>query len=255
MPVIPGAEPFAHNGSDEIGVLMCHGFTGVPASMRPWGRVLADAGFTVRGPRLPGHGTTWQELNRTQWTDWYECMRAEFLALRDRCGSVFVFGQSMGGTLAMRLAQEYGADVAGLTLVNPVIAASRRDALLLPLASRFVPSIAGLGGDIAKPGVVALSYPRVPLRAAASLARLWRIVRADLHRIEQPILLCHSLVDHVVNPDNSRTIAASVRSADVTVVELPNSFHVATLDYDAPVIFERSLEFLRRVHSTRLSSI
>lgn len=59
MPVFAGAEPFVHDGSPEVGVLLCHGFTSTPATMRPWGEYLAEAGFTVRCPRLPGHGTSW----------------------------------------------------------------------------------------------------------------------------------------------------------------------------------------------------
>ncbi|WP_020671722.1 alpha/beta hydrolase [Amycolatopsis nigrescens] len=248
MPVLPGAEPFSHTGSGAVGVLLCHGFTGSPQSMRPWGEHLADAGFTVRGPRLPGHGTTWQEMNRTTWQDWYGCVRTELLALAETCTSVFVFGQSMGGTLTLRLAQEFGDRIAGLVLVNPSVTTLRWDARLLPVLARTLPSVKGLAGDIAKPGATELAYPRVPVRAAASLSRLWRLVRADLPKVTQPLLLLHSVVDHVVEPVNSRIILDGVRSTDRTEVLLENSFHVATLDNDAPLIFQRSVEF---VHSVR----
>jgi len=60
--VLPGAEPFALEpdapGDAVAGVVLCHGFTGSPQSMRPWGEYLRTAGFPVRCPRLPGHGTT-----------------------------------------------------------------------------------------------------------------------------------------------------------------------------------------------------
>ncbi|WP_034272864.1 alpha/beta hydrolase [Haloechinothrix halophila] len=248
MPVLPGAEPFTHSGSSEIGVLLCHGFTGTPASMRPWGEFLADAGLTVRGPRLPGHGTTWQEMNRTTWQDWYTCVRDETTSLLASCSSVFVFGQSMGGTLTLRLAQEFGDAISGITLVNPSVMTRRKDAKLLPVLSRLWPSIPGVGGDIAKPDAAELSYTRVPLRAAASLAELWRLVRADLHLVRQPVLLLRSRVDHVVEPENARIVASGVASTDITEVELHRSYHVATLDHDAPEIFERSLAFAKRIH-------
>ncbi|WP_216216370.1 alpha/beta hydrolase [Amycolatopsis aidingensis] len=245
MPVLAGAEPFAHTGSTEAGVLLCHGFTGTPASMRPWGAYLAGAGLTVRGPRLPGHGTSWREMNRTRWTDWYGCVRAELLDLRERCDSVFVFGLSMGGTLTLRLAQEFGSEITGIALVNPSVTTLRKDVRLLPLLAGVLPSVAGVAGDIAKPGVVELAYDRVPVRAAASLSKLWRVVRRDLHLVTQPLLLLHSVVDHVVEPVNSRIVAEQVRSTELTEVVLRDSFHVATLDNDAPLIFERSLDFIR----------
>jgi pimeloyl-ACP methyl ester carboxylesterase len=129
--ILPGAEPFTHDGSGEIGVLLCHGFTGSPQSMAPWGAALADAGFTVMCPLLPGHGRTWQEMNRTTWPDWYREVDQAFGGLVERCRTVFVFGLSMGGTLALRLAERHGSSVAGLVLVNPSVTTERKDAALL----------------------------------------------------------------------------------------------------------------------------
>src|SRR6185503_951996 len=84
VPVMPGAEPFAYDGGD-IGVLVCHGFTGSPQSVRPWAERLAAEDFTVRLPRLPGHGTSWQEMNRTQWADWLAEAERAFAELVERC--------------------------------------------------------------------------------------------------------------------------------------------------------------------------
>ncbi|MDV6013445.1 alpha/beta fold hydrolase [Haloechinothrix sp. LS1_15] len=254
MHVTPGAESFSYTGSGNVGVLLCHGFTGTPASMVPWGERLASEGFTVRCPRLPGHGTNWRELNRTRWQDWYDCVRSAALELFDECADVFAFGQSMGGTLTLRLGQEFGDRIAGLTLVNPSVTTLRKEVALLPLLSRLVPSVAGLGGDIAKQGAAELSYPRVPLRAAASLAQLWKHVQADLGSLTQPVLLFHSLVDHVVEPMNSGLIVERISSTDITHVMLRNSFHVATLDHDAPRIFTDSIAFVTRVQQSRVEA-
>ncbi|GLY69857.1 alpha/beta hydrolase [Amycolatopsis taiwanensis] len=245
--MLAGAEPFSHSGTGEVAVLLCHGFTSTPQSMRSWAEYLAARDFTVRAPLLPGHGTTWQELNRTRWPDWYLAVREELLSLRETCSRVFVCGQSMGGTLALRLAEEFGEQIAGLVLVNPSVMTQRWDAKLLPLLSRVLPSVPGIGSDIAKPGSTELAYRRLPVRATASLAQLWRVVRADLPKVTQPILLLHSRVDHVVEPVNSRIVRDSVRSERVVEVLLENSFHVATLDNDAPLIFERSVEFVQEV--------
>jgi len=252
VPVLPGAEPFLHDGSDDIGVLLCHGFTSTPQSMRPWGEHLAAEGLTVRCPRLPGHGTDWREMNRTRWTDWYGCVVHELDALAARCATVLVGGLSMGGALALRLAQERAALVAGLVLVNPSVTTLRRDLALLPLLSRVVASVPPVGNDIAKPGATELAYPRTPLRAANSLRELWRVVRADLPRVTQPVQVYRSAVDHVVEPVNSRIVLDSIASTDTTDVVLPNSFHVATLDNDAQTIFTGSVAFARRVHAQRV---
>ena len=117
MPLLPGAEPFAADGGS-IGVLLSHGFTGSPQGLRPWAEHLAAAGYTVRLPRLPGHGTSWQEMNATRWTDWYAEIERAYDALCRR-EHVFAGGLSMGGALVTRLAEEKGNAVGGLVLVEP----------------------------------------------------------------------------------------------------------------------------------------
>ena len=245
MGVLPGAEPFAADGS-EVGVLLSHGFTGSPQSLRPWAEHLAAAGLTVRLPRLPGHGTRWQDLNDTRWPDWYGELERAFDDLRGRCRQVFGMGLSMGGTLVIRLAEQRPAEVAGLVLVNPSLGTERKDVkYALPLLHRVVPSLAGIGSDIRKPGVTELAYERTPLRAMHSLSRLWPLVVADLGLVTAPVLLYRSRVDHVVEPMSGRLLRDGASSTEVSEVILEDSYHVATLDHDAPAIFAGSLDFVR----------
>ena len=259
MAVLAGAEPFTHDGSDAVGVLLCHGFTGTPQSLRPWAEHLAGEGFTVRLPLLPGHGTRWQDMARTGWQDWYSCVESELARLAQYCTTTLVFGLSMGGTLALRLAQCHPDVVAGLVLVNPSVMTLRWDMkfarLLGGVLAPVLRSAPGIGSDIAKPGVGEVGYERVPVRAAASLTRLWTVVRADLPSVTAPLLLYRSMTDHVVEPVNSRVVLDGVRSTEATEIVLADSYHVATLDVDAPRIFEGSVQFARRVHAERVGEL
>jgi carboxylesterase len=244
-PVMPGAEPFDLPGGP-VAVLLCHGFTGTPQSLRGWGEHLAAAGFTVRCPLLPGHGTRWQDANASTEDDWYAELSAALDDLRSRCATVVVAGLSMGGTLALRLAERRPDDVAALVLVNPSLLTERRDAALLPLLARLTPAWAPIASDIKKPGSTELAYPRLPTRAALALRRLWAAVRADLGTVQAPLLVFRSVTDHVVEPASTRLLLAEVGSTDTTEVLLHDSFHVATLDNDAPTIFDRSVEWIRQ---------
>ena len=246
MPLLPGAEPFSHDGGP-VGVLVLHGFTGQPLSVRPWGDHLAAAGLSVELPRLPGHGTTWQDMTVTRWEDWYAEVDRSFSALRARCDQVVVMGLSMGGSLSLRLAQNRPDEVAGLVLVNPAVHTERWDRHLLPFVRHVVKSFPGVTDDIKKPGVTEGGYDRLPLQPAYSLQQGWAQVRADIGKVTAPLLLLHSRGDHLVEPSNAAWILANVASADVTEVWLENSYHVATLDNDAPLIFDASLEFAHRV--------
>lgn len=245
MSVLPAAEPFSSDAG-RTGALLLHGFTGSPASMRPWGEHLAAEGTTVNVPRLPGHGTSWRELNRTQWRDWYaEAVRGLDLLL-ERCDEVFVAGLSMGGCLALRLAEERPDDVAGLVLVNPSVVSSDKRLAVTPLLKRVVPALKGVGNDIKKPGVDEHCYDRTPLKAVDSLRALWKVTRDDLPKVTAPVLMFRSVDDHVVEPLSAQLIAERVSSRDVTERVLENSYHVATLDHDAGDIFTESAEFIRK---------
>ena len=246
MPLMPGAEPYRHDGG-ETGVLLCHGFTGTPQSLRPWAEYLAARGLTVSLPLLPGHGTRWQDMQVTGWQDWYAAVDREFAELSARCTRVVVCGLSMGGTLALRLAQKRGAQVAGLVLVNPSVKADSVQLKAVPVIRHFVPSVAGITSDIALPGSAEVGYDRTPLHAVHSLSRFWRVVRAGLPQVTQPLLLLHSRVDHVVHPANSAAVLAEVSSTDVTERVLERSYHVATLDHDADRIFAESYAFVQRI--------
>ncbi|MFN2536755.1 MAG: alpha/beta hydrolase [Mycobacteriales bacterium] len=241
--VMPGAEPIDLPGGP-VGVVLSHGFTGTTQSIRPWAEHLAAAGHAVKAPRLPGHGTSVKDMNTTRFSDWYGEVERAFDELRSRCETVFAMGLSMGGTLVLRLAELRPADVAGLVVVNASLATERKDAKLLPLMSKLVPSFPGIGSDIKKEGSTELAYPKIGLKAANSFQRSWPVVRADLPKITCPVLVYRSSVDHVVEPISGRLLREGCVHADEVVLE--NSYHVATLDNDAPTIFEGSVDFIRK---------
>ncbi|MEU0911696.1 alpha/beta hydrolase [Streptomyces althioticus] len=246
MPLLTGAEPFRHEGG-ETAVLLCHGFTGSPQSVRPWAEHLAERGLTVSLPLLPGHGTRWEDLRVTGWQDWYAEVDRELRLLRDRSARVFVAGLSMGGALALRLAALHGDAVSGVMVVNPANRVHGVAAHALPVLRHLVPATKGIASDIAKPVTRELGYDRVPLHAAHSLRNFFRMVDGELPQVTQPLLLMRSPQDHVVPPADSARILSRVSSTDVSEVLLEQSYHVATLDYDAELIFRESTAFIGRL--------
>ena len=246
--LIPGAEPFSHRGSG-VGVLLCHGFTGSPYSMRPWGEYLAAAGLSVEVPLLPGHGTVWQDMNLTGSDDWFAEVERVLLDLSSRCEEVFVMGLSMGGALTLRLAQRHPDIVRGTVLVNPsLVVEDMRLPLIAPFrhaVSRIMPSTPGLGADISKDDTSEGGYDRVPTAAAATLPKLWREVQEGMSGLRAPILAYRSTQDHVVGPRSLRILARRAVNTRLTIHLLHDSYHVATLDHDAATIFDGSLAFVR----------
>ncbi|MGQ0430838.1 MAG: alpha/beta hydrolase [Microthrixaceae bacterium] len=249
-PVLPGCEPWSSPGGGPHGVLVLHGFTGSPVSMRPLAEALAEAGFAVEMPRLPGHGTAVEDLVETGWDDWLTEAERALVALQARCqdGRVIVAGLSMGGALTTALAQGH-PELAGIVLINaPVAAPPELAASLEEMLAGGMDIIDSIGGDIADPDADEASYDATPLRALVTMLMAAEDVRARLGEIQQPTLIITSRQDHVVNPADSDVLAEQI-SGPVERVWLEKSFHVATLDYDRAEVEHRTVEFARRVTS------
>jgi carboxylesterase len=237
------AEPFSADGGP-VGVLVLHGFTGSPQTVRDWAAHLAAAGLTVRAPLLAGHGGTWQELAKTGWTNWYADACEAFLSLSQRCSEIFVAGISMGGCLALRLAETQGPLVSGVVLVNPSLAADTPLIALAPVLKYVLPSLRSIGGDIKKPGAAERAVKRTPVASVATLPAMWRTTAASLASVDAPVLVFRSTVDHVVGPASMKVLMAALPGAEVR--PLDDSYHVATLDNDAPEIFDGTLSFIQK---------
>lgn len=231
----PGSGPLAG-----AGVLVCHGFTGTPASVRGWAEYLASQGAAVACPLLPGHGTSWQAMSLTTHDDWYSVLPPALDWLAERSRVQVVAGLSMGGSLALRIAQREHVD--GVALVNPSIGSDEAIYRFVGPLSKLIPAVKGVGDDIAAAGVSEPAYPLAPLKAVASMRELWSLVTADLEQVRVPVLLFTSRTDHVVDGYSGRVLRA--RLPQLTDHWLENSYHVATMDNDADFINSTTADFI-----------
>lgn len=244
-PVLPGAEPFSAVGGP-TGVLVCHGFTGNPHSMRGLAGALAAAGHTVELPRLPGHGTHVDDMLDTTWDDYSTTVEAAYADLAARTDQIVVAGLSMGGTLTVWLAANH-PEIAGIVCINAAVEPSPE---MTPAIQAMVDTgqevMDGIGSDIADPDSHETAYPETPLRPLLSLGAAVEALQPRLADVRCPVLVMTSPNDHVVAPSAGDHLAASV-GGPVERLSLDRSFHVATLDYDKDLIIERTLAFVERV--------
>jgi carboxylesterase len=246
--VMVGCEPISHAGDSSTGVLILHGFTGSPWSLRPIALAMIDAGFDVELPRLPGHGTIIDDMVPTRWTDWESAVSSAFDTLRSRVDRVVVAGQSMGGTLAIALGLR-NPNVNGLICVNPLT--KLPDAATIDTIRSFladgVDVLPGGRSDIADPDAVDLGYEGTPLAPLASLLSDGVPgVTGRLSELTLPLRLFTSRDDHVVAPDNSAHLIEYF-GGEIEHSCLERSFHVATLDYDREFVVRESVAFVNRI--------
>lgn len=247
-PILAGAEPFSAPGGPH-GALVLHGFTGSPQSMRGLAGALAAAGFATELPLLPGHGTNVDDMLTTGWPDWSGAAEAAYEDLASRTDRVVVAGLSMGGTLAVWLAERH-EEIAGVIAVNPAVEppdTSIQD-MLRDMKAGGADRFPAIGNDVADPDQIELAYPETPIEPLLGFIDAMGRVKADLGRIRSPMLLMTSPQDHVVDPVSSDVLAGGV-TCPLDRVTLEKSFHVATLDFDRDELERRAVEFARRVTS------
>jgi carboxylesterase len=255
-PIKAGAEPLSRAGQGpnaETGILLVHGFTGSPISLRPLAELLSQRGFAIEMPLLPGHGTRPRDLLPTRYADW----RAEALAglnrLRARTAKVVAVGMSMGGTLVLDLATSERLDGA-VTINAQILDRGGLIVKLAPLIEKIIPiapaSAAGLTKNDIKKGGDEQAYDWVAAAAGNSLVRALPEVRARLAQVSVPLFVIYSREDHSVPNESSKALPQLVGSKQVSVLELENSYHVATLDNDLPLLDEQIAAFAESVAKT-----
>lgn len=246
--ILPGCEPYsAENGRS--GVLVLHGFSGNPYTMRSLAERIDQAGYSVELPRLPGHGTSVEDLMTTDWSDWSGAALEAYDALASRCDAVAVVGLSMGGGLAAFVGQSR-ADVAGCVFINPMVKPMAQELLdgLDQFIEAGVETIDGNGSDIKSENAreFEAAYPVMPLVPLQSLFKGVADVHANLGRIAAPSLLLTSREDHTINWDRAEDLVRMV-TGPIEQIWLENSYHVATLDNDAGLIESSTVAFLEGV--------
>jgi len=228
-----------------IGVLLVHGFTGSPASMRPWAEFLNSHGYTVMVPLLPGHGTEPKDLNQVKWQEWPAKVESELNLLLQSCDKVFICGLSMGGGTTLNIATRYSKQLAGIILVNPMIHVKFVPHQLAWILSRFQKMRDSVGDDIKKPGITEFGYDSLPIVGVYQLLKMLHYTRKRLHDVTVPMQLFHSVDDHTLPVSNTEIVMKEVNSREKNRIELVNSYHVATMDNDAEIIFENSRVFIQ----------
>ncbi len=251
-------DPFDFVGDGDVGVICVHGFTGSPYEMHYLGAALARAGATVRGPLLPGHGTSLGDLERTRWQDWVAAVEREVETMHRRCRRVAVVGQSLGGLLALHLAARRPGLAAVASLAAPLWLGglSGRVARWLTGPSdgrihrgirqrvRVLPKLGGSDVRDRRARAENPSYDGIPVRALGELLDFMQVVHAVLPQIALPVLVVHARRDHTAPVACAARIAELARARRVRI--LPRSFHLIAIDVERDLVAAEVLAFLRR---------
>lgn len=236
-------QSYFFSGND-TGCLLIHGFTSTPAELRELGEHLHDAGYTVLGARLSGHGTTVEDLEKTKYTDWIHSVQEAYAQLAKTCSQIYVIGHSMGGVLALHLAENYS--VQKIVTLAPALVTKDRAARYVGIAKHFLkytewpPEVRP-----EEESKYLLGYSKIPLSSIHELNRLQKTTKKSLHKVDQPLLIIHSIQDNAVHEKSIPMIEQGVASEEIKKVNLSNCGHNITIEREKKTVFAEVLQFLK----------
>lgn len=239
----PLAQPFDFP-EGEHGVLLIHGFTGSPGHMRKIGDALHARGFAVRGIKLPGHIESPEAMGKASWQDWLLAAREAATDMRQTYRFFTAAGLSMGGDLALILAQTVDL-TACVTLAAPMKTTNPLQPVS-PLLSPIVPMIHKRpGGRETLDPAYDFGYDEYPSSKVRDLTVLMERARRDLPLVTCPVLAVQSKKDKTVSADSLDIILARVSSTVKASLWLEESPHVVTISPEYMKIVDAMDAFLR----------
>jgi carboxylesterase len=234
-----------------------HGFTGTAAEIRPLLEAAADAGYSVDAACMDGHGTRPEDLQHKTFDDWLAAARKRVEAAAETYGRVVLLGFSLGSLVAMQIASERPAGLAGLVVLGNALTltpGSRWPMKLWALSGRPVPDVYLVkprAGDLVDYACEEqlVTYDRHPLRAAMEVYRAGFRVQGVVGRIDCPTLVLHGRRDGVCSWRNAPWLAEHLGTRDVTVSLYDRSAHVLAWDGERQAVARDLVKFLeRRAH-------
>jgi len=238
-------EIYIENGNEAV--LLLHGLTANPYSVKEMAEYLSNKGYTVYAPVIKGHGTSVFDLEKTDYLEWRKSAQDAYLKLSKDHDKIYVIGTSLGGLLTLDLAANH--KVQGIIVVNAPIELNSDLTDILPLIYLVSPySIRGLFTLEELPVATELKlYDTLPLKSAAQLISYLNFVKTQLKKINSPILVVQSTKDDLVNPESVAYILNNINSKNKDLLWLRNSTHINLVKEDKEILKQRGYKFIKNV--------
>ncbi|WP_456325424.1 alpha/beta hydrolase [Desulfonauticus submarinus] len=243
-----------------LNCLLLHGFGGQPFELKELRDYLEKQNIKTKLPCLPGHGLTLEDFNRTRYKDWLLAAKQEFQSLKTGSTPTIIIGFSMGGTLALNIAQELAVD--GLVIIAGPVFLTR---IFPPLYSDwrlfFVPFLKHI-----KP-IFPVNPPHpesrqiapwkgyenfIPLYPLDSFLKGMRKVKTRLKYITCPFQGIYSTEDKTVPVENAFYILKKINSNKkelhfITIKENITSKHLLPTHQETKhIVFQKITNFIQQ---------
>lgn len=234
--------------------LLVHGFTGTPWEMRLLAEELAGAGIASLAIRLPGHGTSPEDLAKKRWQEWYTAVLEGYQLLHRDYSSIYGVGMSTGCLLLLLAARTN--PMSALVLFSPYLRVQHRLAPYAGWLKWFQPYHVKQGPDSSEKHY----YRRRPVAGIHQINKLIKTVRRQLPQISCPVLAFNGEGDQTVDIESGRELIELMDSkikryrrygADVPHVLTREENPFRAEMFDQAIAFIQELETAESVVPTR----
>ncbi len=236
---------------DRTGCVVLHGIGGTPANVRVVADALAEEGYTVLAPVLPGHRKTVRAMDQSSWTEWLSAAEGAYDRLQKAgCVRIYMIGLSLGGILSGIVAEEKERPVAGAVLICAPV---RMQAFLhLARLIRFaVPTIrygkkekSGFHGT--DPAYSQMYGNGFSTKKLQDLHILVRKFRRGIRNLTCPVLFFSAKYDNKVAPSSGAYLQKHAsRTASLDLVFLENSPHGCTYGPERDLVAKQVREYVK----------
>ncbi len=237
-------QPFLLDSSSQHAILLVHGFTASPLEMRPLADFLHQQGAACLGVRLPGHGTTPNDLAEKRWEEWLSAVERGYVLLARQYEQIYAVGMSTGCLLLLALALQQR--LSGLVLCSPYLKVKHRLAGHAGWLRHIRPFHPSPAANKEQNGY----YTERPVAGVHQINRLVRYVKKRLDRVTSPVLAMNTEGDQTVDIESGRRLYEKLGSqAKVYLRFGPETPHVLT-DKDSPqqeTVFRLIGEFIKEL--------
>ena len=245
--VLKGAEAFFLAGSDHA-VLFIHGLSSSPSEMKLIAKEVNQQGYSTSAILLSGHGSKPSDLKKVTWNDWFTDVKKALFQLRKKYKKIIIVGLSTGASLALHLAAHY--QVEGIVALAPAIYLKNRYHKLLPFLRYFLfYSKKKDGPDVsdedAKAGLI--GYDKIPIKTIIQAQKLFDHLKSDLPDVYVPVLIAHSINDHVIDFKSAEFVYQHISSKSKQFLKLEKSYHILTVDVEKEIVIREIIKFINSI--------
>jgi len=224
--------PFLLNGIRKTGVVLVHSYLSLPKEVESIARSFRRKGYSVYVVRLPGHGTSAEDLATKKYQEWVEAVETAYAIMSSLCKYVIIGGVGVGGSMSLDLAARV-PEVKGVFAVSPPNSLKNYSTNFMPGRDVWNRMLNKLNRGEAQEkylkfshGNSLINYVENPVEGIRQLGEYLESIGKNYSHVHQPVLMVQADENPVVDPKGSRKVFSKIGSKNKEFCLLSSDQHI-----------------------------